>query len=70
MIGTTIWSVLLVALLPVPRPALPKTPQEMVVRLTVDPAPAPKPALRYRLLPGLKEMSPARQARLADPAPG
>lgn len=33
-------------------------PAEMVIRLTVDPMPAPKPALRYRLLPELREMSP------------
>jgi hypothetical protein len=31
---------------------------ETIVRLTVDPMPAPKPALRYLLLPELKEMSP------------
>jgi hypothetical protein len=30
----------------------------MVIRLTVDPMPAPKPALRYLLLPDLKEMTP------------
>lgn len=33
-------------------------PVEMVIRLTVDPMPAPKPALRYQLLPELKEMTP------------
>jgi len=33
-------------------------PAELVIRLTVDPMPAPKPALRYQLLPELKEMSP------------
>jgi hypothetical protein len=33
-------------------------PSEMVIRLTVDPMPAPKPALRYLLLPDLKEQSP------------
>ncbi len=31
---------------------------ETVIRLNVKPAPAPKPALRYRLLPELKEMHP------------
>jgi hypothetical protein len=31
---------------------------EMVIRLTVRPTPAPKPALRYRLLPELKQMNP------------
>jgi hypothetical protein len=31
---------------------------EMLIRLNVMPAPAPKPALRYRLLPELKEMHP------------
>jgi hypothetical protein len=33
-------------------------PAETVIRLTVDPMPAPKPALRYLLLPDLKEMTP------------
>jgi hypothetical protein len=33
------------------------TTSEMVIRLNVRPMPAPKPALRYRLLPELKEMS-------------
>ncbi len=31
---------------------------ELLIRLNVQPAPAPKPALRYRLLPELKEMNP------------
>jgi hypothetical protein len=31
---------------------------EMLIRLNLRPAPAPKPALRYRLLPELKEMNP------------
>jgi hypothetical protein len=31
---------------------------ETVIRLTVDPAPVPKPALRYQLLPELREMTP------------
>ena len=33
-------------------------PSETLVRLTVTPMPAPKPALRYHLLPELNEMSP------------
>jgi hypothetical protein len=35
----------------------PGAPAETVTRLTVDPMPAPKPALRYLLLPELKEMT-------------
>jgi hypothetical protein len=34
------------------------TTSETLVRLNLRPAPAPKPALRYRLLPELKEMNP------------
>jgi hypothetical protein len=34
------------------------TDTEVLIRLTVHPAPAPKPALRYLLLPELKEMNP------------
>jgi hypothetical protein len=34
------------------------TPSETVIRLTVQPMAAPKPALRYVLLPELKEMTP------------
>jgi hypothetical protein len=34
------------------------TPTETVIRLTVHPMAAPKPALRYLLLPELKEMNP------------
>ena len=33
-------------------------PTETVVRMTVRPAPAPKPALKYQLLPEMREMSP------------
>jgi len=33
------------------------SPAEMLIKLTVDPMPAPKPALRYLLLPDLSEMS-------------
>jgi hypothetical protein len=36
----------------------PRTPPETVIRLAVQPMGAPKPALRYLLLPELKEMSP------------
>src|SRR5262249_18782618 len=34
------------------------TSSEMVIRLTVQPMAAPKPALRYQLLPELKERNP------------
>ena len=51
MVGTLFWFGVLAAL-PAPKPA------ETLIRLTVDPMPAPKPALRYLLLPELKEMSP------------
>src|SRR5438270_7347458 len=33
-------------------------PTETVIRLTVQPMAAPKPALKYQLLPELKEMNP------------
>jgi hypothetical protein len=36
----------------------PAAPSETLIRLTVDPAPSPKPALRYLLLPELGEMNP------------
>ncbi len=39
-------------------PGQEKAPSETVIRMTVDPMPAPKPALRYLLLPELKEMTP------------
>src|SRR6266853_3920610 len=35
------------------------TSTEMIVRLNVQPMPAPKPALRYLLLPELKELQPS-----------
>src|ERR1700676_1534231 len=38
-------------------------PTETVIRLTVQPAPAPKPALRYQLLPELREMKPGNPAQ-------
>jgi hypothetical protein len=34
------------------------TPEETLIRLNVSPMPAPKPALRYLLLPDLNELSP------------
>src|SRR5262249_37294354 len=34
------------------------TTPETLIRLNVSPAPAPRPALRYQLLPELREMSP------------
>ena len=43
------------------RPTLARQPDkqpETLIRLSVSPAPAPKPALRYQLLPELKEMNP------------
>jgi hypothetical protein len=36
----------------------PPAPTETVVRMTVQPAAAPQPALKYRLLPQLKDMEP------------
>ncbi len=36
----------------------PSATPETLIRLNVSPAPAPKPALRYQLLPELREMSP------------
>lgn len=33
-------------------------PPETLIKLTVDPTPAPKPALRYMLLPELRELTP------------
>jgi hypothetical protein len=36
----------------------PAAPTETVIRLTAQPAPAPRPALRYQLLPELREMNP------------
>ena len=43
------------------RPTLARQPDkqpETLIRLSVSPAPAPKPALRYQLLPEMKEMNP------------
>ena len=38
-------------------------PTETVIQVTVQPAPAPKPALRYQLLPELQEMNPGNAAQ-------
>ncbi len=46
------------ALLALPLAARAAEPTETVVRMTVRPAPAPKPALKYQLLPEMREMSP------------
>jgi hypothetical protein len=47
------------ALIPLPcRADQTVTPPETLIRLTVQPMAAPKPALRYLLLPDLKEMNP------------
>jgi hypothetical protein len=53
-------SCLALALFAVPRPAASQTPSnpETLIRLSVTAAPAPRPALRYRLLPDLQEMNP------------
>ena len=36
--------------------------EETVVRLSVQPMPAPKPALKYQLLPELRELNPGNPA--------
>jgi hypothetical protein len=46
------------ALLALPLAGRAAEPNETVIRLTVRPAPAPKPALKYQLLPDLREMNP------------
>jgi hypothetical protein len=38
-------------------------PTETVIRLKVQPAPAPKPAMRYQLLPELRELNPGNPAQ-------
>jgi hypothetical protein len=53
VIASALWCAVLLAV-PSIDPARPET----VIRLTVDPMPAPKPALRYGLLPELREMTP------------
>jgi hypothetical protein len=57
MTRTLIVCALLTAVLPAAR-ADDKAPAQTVVRLKVRPMAAPRPALRYQLLPELKEMSP------------
>jgi hypothetical protein len=46
------------ALLALPLPGRAAEPTETVIRMSVRPAPAPKPALKYQLLPELREMNP------------
>ena len=53
MIQVALWCAVLLASL-----ADPTSRPETVIRLTVDAMPAPKPALRYLLLPELREMNP------------
>jgi hypothetical protein len=54
LVALTAW-----AAFPLAAAAEPKTsPSETLIQLTVRPAAAPKPALRYLLLPELKEMNP------------
>src|SRR5439155_20016442 len=61
--GTLVWFTVLAA--PAgPAAAQPATPAEMVIALNVRPMPAPRPALRYLLLPELGEMTPG------NPIPG
>jgi hypothetical protein len=48
----------LAILLAVPLLAAAQEPTETVIRMTVDPAAAPRPALKYLLLPELAEMNP------------
>jgi hypothetical protein len=55
VVGPILCSAVLAAL---PLPARAEQPTETVIRLTVSPMAAPKPALRYLLLPELKEMTP------------
>jgi hypothetical protein len=55
---TLLGCLVLLASAPAARADLDVTSTEMVIRLTVQPMPAPKPALRYLLLPDLQEMTP------------
>jgi hypothetical protein len=58
MVGTFFWCAALAAL-PLPVRAAQTAPSaETVIRLNVQPMAAPKPALRYLLLPDLKELNP------------
>ena len=54
LLGGTAMAVLAVPCLADPTSPTPET----LIRLNVSPAPAPRPALRYQLLPELREMSP------------
>src|SRR5437763_14508558 len=55
----TLFCCAVLAVLPLTARADPTlTSTETVIRLTVQPMPAPRPALRYLLLPELKEMNP------------
>jgi hypothetical protein len=54
VIATFVWCAAVIA----SERVQPATPPETLIRLTVDPMPAPKPALRYLLLPELRELSP------------
>ena len=49
---------------PVPKSGTPAPPVEMLIRLTVQPMAAPRPALRYQLLPEMRELQPG------NPIPG
>jgi hypothetical protein len=53
-----LWSAVLAVLPVAARAEQTAPPSETLIRLTVSPMPAPKPALRYQLLPELKEMAP------------
>jgi hypothetical protein len=58
VVATLLYSAVLAAL-PLPaRPQQATATTEMLIRLSLQPMPAPKPALRYLLLPELKEMTP------------
>src|SRR5262245_16279218 len=59
MLRTWIVCALLGAIsIPASAPAAEKDPNETVIHFTVSPAALPKPALKYLLLPELKEMTP------------
>ncbi|HEV3438042.1 MAG TPA: hypothetical protein VG122_11825 [Gemmata sp.] len=58
MLLTLVLPIAMVAFSPASRVAPELTPTEMLIRLNVQPMAAPKPALRYLLLPELKEMTP------------
>jgi hypothetical protein len=54
LLGCAAMAVLAVPCLADPTSSMPET----LIRLSVSPAPAPRPALRYQLLPELREMNP------------